>query len=258
MIICNQCGASLKEGAHFCNECGAAVPGTQPLGTSTLEETLVRPPVQGQPTHNVVNTQPLPPGRPPRASVAVPLVVLGVILGGGFLLLLGITASRSNNYNSYNSNNTSANTGGYNYNSANSNNRSANYSTNTGNINSNRGNVNSGNNTNTGGYNSSSPPTPRSGFDYVEGKILNNSYISASDLNGLSLWQLRLLRNTVFAKYGRTYPKPEDWSMQQHFNSRPWYSPNDNYNSNQQYVSLSSADEANLSVIKQAEFENSP
>lgn len=253
MIICNQCGAALKDGVRFCNECGTPVPGAQPPVTNTLDETLVRPPVIDRTTHDVVN--PPPPPVPPRPSIAVPLVVLGVILGGGFLLLLGISASRTNSYNSYNSYN------GYTSNSTNTTNTTntnANYSTNTGNMNSNRGNTNSGyttnTNTNTGGYTSSTPA--RSGFDYVESKILNDSYLSSSDLNGLSLWQLRLLRNTVFAKYGRTYPKPEDWSMQQHFNSRPWYSPNENYNSNQQYVSLTSADEANLVVIKQAE--NSP
>lgn len=249
MIICNQCGAALKDGARFCNECGAGVPGAQPHDTHTLDETLVRPPVTGYPPREVVNTQPLGPGRP-RASVAVPLIILGVILGGGFLLLIGISASRSNSYNSYNSYTT--NTNGYSYNSTNT--ANSNYSTNTGNMNSNRGNTNGGytTNTNTGGY-TSTPSTTRSGFDYVEGKILNNSYITSSDLTGLSLWQLRLLRNTVFAKYGRTYPKPEDWSVQQHFNSRSWYSPNENYNSNQQYVQLTPADEANLAVIKQAE-----
>lgn len=255
MIICNQCGATLKDGVRFCNECGAPVPGTHPHDTHTLDETLVRPPVTPPPPHVVVNPQPLPTGRP-RASVAVPLIVLGVILGGGFLLLIGINASRSNSYNSYNSYNT--NTNGYNYNSANTNNGNANYSTNNGNMNSNRGNTNSGYTTNTNtntGY-TPSPSTPRSGFDYVESKILNRSYLTSSDLNGLTRWQLRLLRNTVFAKYGRTYPKPEDWDVQQHFNSRPWYSPNENYNSNQQYIKLPPEDEANIAVIKEAE--NSP
>ncbi|HEX8852447.1 MAG TPA: YARHG domain-containing protein [Pyrinomonadaceae bacterium] len=273
MIICNQCGEALKDGARFCNECGAAVPGassspTPPrLDTSPLEETLVRPPTHQRHTQEPVGTQPLGAHQPdthapapPRPSVAVPLVVLGVILGGGFLLLLGLNASRSNGrYNS----NTYTNGGSYNYNGANTTNTnaSANYSSNTGyaNANTNRGNVNAGYNTNSnvGGYTSS--PTPaRSGFDYVEGKILNNSYISYSELKGLSPWQLKLLRNTVFAKYGRTYPQPEDTSVQEHFNNRPWYSPNYNYNSNQQHVSLSSADEANLDVIKAAEQVNSP
>ncbi|HEV2708414.1 MAG TPA: zinc ribbon domain-containing protein, partial [Pyrinomonadaceae bacterium] len=195
MIICNQCGAPLKDGARFCNECGAAVPGTQPLDTHALEETLVRPPRQETKGAEVIDTQRLDKGRP-RASVAVPVVVLGVLLGGGFLLLLGISSSRSDSYNSYNSYNASSS-----YNSTNSYNSNANYSTNTGNMNSNRGNVNGGytSNTNAGGYTPSSTPMARSGFDYVESKILNDSYISSSDLNGLSLWQLRLLRNTVFA-----------------------------------------------------------
>ncbi len=241
MIICNQCGAPLTDQMRFCGECGAAI---VPGAPSVVVNPVPPPPIP-----------PLPPV--PRSSIALPLVVLGVILGGvilggGLLLLLGISARRSNtadnssNYNSISSTNTA------NWNSINTSNvnRNTNYNRSIGNNSSSNYNANANSNV--------ARPSSVSPFQYAEDKILSNRYLSASDISGLTSWELKLLRNTVFAKRGRTFPKEQDAALQQHFNSRPWYRPNYNYNSNEQQVDLYDVEEANLAVIKATENYRSP
>ncbi len=128
MIICNQCGASLKDEVRFCKECGAAV-----IGTSRPATPAAHPPsfVMGE-----------PPAPTPRPSFIVPLIIGGLGVGV-FLLLFFVNSNPSHddvtnsNYNSP-SNATNANAGGS----------------------MNRGNMNtpSARNMNMGGSTPSSPP----------------------------------------------------------------------------------------------------
>ena len=59
-----------------------------------------------------------------------------------------------------------------------------------------------------------------------EDKVLKGDLLSESDLSGLSLTEIRRLRNTIFARHGRIFQTTE---LQNYFASRPWYKPKDNY-----------------------------
>jgi len=63
---------------------------------------------------------------------------------------------------------------------------------------------------------------------------------------GLSPPDIRRLRNTIFARHGRIFQRPE---LQNYFVSRPWYRPKNNYSDGD----LTPADHANIRMITAAE-----
>ncbi len=77
----------------------------------------------------------------------------------------------------------------------------------------------------------------------AEQKIIAGSTLKSEDLSGLTTQQLRLLRNAVFARYGRVFEAGE---LQQYFQSRPWYRARRDYNDKV----LTTADRANADLIK--------
>jgi hypothetical protein len=80
----------------------------------------------------------------------------------------------------------------------------------------------------------------------AEAKILAGQRVSASDMEGLSQVELRLLRNTVYARHGRIFAKPE---VRRYFSSRSWYTPRPDYSDSD----LTAADQANIRLILDAE-----
>ncbi len=57
-------------------------------------------------------------------------------------------------------------------------------------------------------------------------ELFEDKLISSQMLRGLSLHELRLLRNEVYARHGRQFQS--QWLMQ-YFFSQPWYQPSDNF-----------------------------
>jgi hypothetical protein len=51
--------------------------------------------------------------------------------------------------------------------------------------------------------------------------------VTNSDLTGLSNWQLTLMRNEIYARYGRSFANVR---LRQHFLNTEWYTPDDAYN----------------------------
>lgn len=73
-------------------------------------------------------------------------------------------------------------------------------------------------------------------------ELFENKLISEQMLHGLSLYELRLLRNEVYARHGRQFQAP--W-LAQYFFSQPWYTPDENFKDEQ----LSGADKQNVETI---------
>ena len=73
-------------------------------------------------------------------------------------------------------------------------------------------------------------------------ELFENRVISPQMLHGLSLNELRLLRNEVYARHGRQFQAP--W-LSQYFFSQPWYQPDENFKDEQ----LSGADKTNVETI---------
>jgi serine/threonine-protein kinase len=94
--------------------------------------------------------------------------------------------------------------------------------------------------------NTNAPSIPMDAKARAEAKILNGTTLDKSDIAGLSETDLRLLRNTVYARYGRVFDSSE---LQQYFSNRPWYRPRRDYSDSQ----LTAADRANVNFIKSAE-----
>jgi hypothetical protein len=78
-------------------------------------------------------------------------------------------------------------------------------------------------------------------------ELFENKPITEQMLHGLSLHELRLLRNEVYARHGRMFRA--DW-LQQHFYMQPWYTPDENFKDE----SLSGNDKLNVETI--VKFEN--
>lgn len=66
--------------------------------------------------------------------------------------------------------------------------------------------------------------------------------LSNSDLVGLSKWELDVLRNSVYARYGRTFNRQD---LQEYFDSQFWYKPNPQYSDNM----LSEVERYNATLI---------
>jgi serine/threonine protein kinase/ketosteroid isomerase-like protein len=112
-------------------------------------------------------------------------------------------------------------------------------------------NANANANTNT---NASPSPTPATivvseQMQRAEQKIVAGTALKGEDLKGLTQQQLRLLRNAVFARYGRIFDAGE---LQQYFQTRPWYRARRDFNER----SLNATDRANADLIKAFEDNN--
>lgn len=77
-------------------------------------------------------------------------------------------------------------------------------------------------------------------------ELFENKAISEAMLKGLSLHELRLLRNEVYARHGRVFKAL--W-LQQYFTFQPWYTPDDNFKDE----SLSGNDKVNVETIVRVE-----
>ena len=78
-------------------------------------------------------------------------------------------------------------------------------------------------------------------------EFFENRSISESMLRGLSLHELRLLRNEIYARHGRIFRT--DW-LSQYFWNQPWYAPDENFKDEQ----LSGNDKLNVETI--VKYEN--
>jgi hypothetical protein len=73
-------------------------------------------------------------------------------------------------------------------------------------------------------------------------EYFENRSISEQMLQGLSLHELRLLRNEIYARHGRQFRA--EW-LQQYFFSQPWYAPDENFKDEE----LSGNDKLNVETI---------
>jgi serine/threonine-protein kinase len=80
----------------------------------------------------------------------------------------------------------------------------------------------------------------------AESKALADMALTREDLAALTPAELRLLRNTLFARHGRVF---QDGELKQYFEGRGWYEPNANFNENL----LTANDRANAELIKAVE-----
>ncbi|HEY6118982.1 MAG TPA: YARHG domain-containing protein [Pyrinomonadaceae bacterium] len=73
-------------------------------------------------------------------------------------------------------------------------------------------------------------------------EFFENKPISEQMLHGLSLYELRLLRNEIYARHGRQFQA--EW-LQQYFYNQPWYTPDENFKDEE----LSGFDKQNVETI---------
>lgn len=90
-------------------------------------------------------------------------------------------------------------------------------------------------------------PTMSDRAKQVEEKILRDETLSDGDIAGLSAYELRVLRNVHFARYGRKYD--QEGQLGGYFYTRSWYKPSDSYNENM----ITATDKANINLIVAAE-----
>ena len=74
-------------------------------------------------------------------------------------------------------------------------------------------------------------------------ELFENKLISEAMLRGVSLHELRLLRNEIYARHGRIF-KRTDW-LQQYFGSQPWYDPKEDFKDEE----ISGNDKTNIETI---------
>jgi hypothetical protein len=73
-------------------------------------------------------------------------------------------------------------------------------------------------------------------------ELFENKLISEAMLRGLSLHELRLVRNEIYARHGRIFKTL--W-IQQYFGTQPWYDPKEDFKDEE----LSGADKTNVETI---------
>src|SRR6266496_1400416 len=78
-------------------------------------------------------------------------------------------------------------------------------------------------------------------------ELFENRLISDAMLHGLSLYELRLLRNEIYARHGRMFRAA--W-LQQYFDTQPWYAVDENFKDEE----LSGSDKTNVETI--VKYEN--
>jgi serine/threonine protein kinase len=103
-----------------------------------------------------------------------------------------------------------------------------------------------------GNTNASPSPTPTPLPEAVllaEVKIIGGSLLSPADLSGVAPAYLGRLRNTVYARHGRTFT---DNDLRAYFQSRPWYKPRTDYDD----AKLTTYDRANADLLKAFEENN--
>jgi hypothetical protein len=178
---------------------------------------------------------PAPPASPPAQKSTSPMVVAGitaiavlllVLVGIGIALLVRDTGSEAEKKRGENSN-AAANK------KESSNSASPEVSRND----STKANTNSDNR---------NTPAAQSAMSRAEAKVVNGTPVTESDLNPLSFDELRRLRNTVYARHGRTFNTPE---LQSYFESRPWYRASYDYSD----ADLTQTDRANINLIQSVE-----
>ena len=107
------------------------------------------------------------------------------------------------------------------------------------------------NNTQTSSVPTSSVPT--SSAVQTNGYIISDSssrLISESELQGMSVRDLRRARNEIYARHGRTF---NDDSLQSYFNSCSWYKPNSSYNYANENANLNEIEKQNIITIRNYE-----
>src|SRR5258706_8038814 len=78
-------------------------------------------------------------------------------------------------------------------------------------------------------------------------KLFENKLVSDQMLRGLSLHELRLLRNEIYARHGRIFKTV--W-IQQYFGGQPWYDPKEDFKDEE----ISGPDKTNIETI--VKYEN--
>ena len=73
-------------------------------------------------------------------------------------------------------------------------------------------------------------------------ELFENKLISEAQLHGLSLHELRLLRNEIYARHGRIFKTV--W-IQQYFGGQPWYDPKEDFKDED----ISGSDKTNIETI---------
>jgi len=73
-------------------------------------------------------------------------------------------------------------------------------------------------------------------------ELFENKLISDAMLSGLSLHELRLLRNEIYARHGRIFKTM--W-IQQYFGGQPWYDPKEDFKDEE----ISGSDKTNIETI---------
>jgi hypothetical protein len=73
-------------------------------------------------------------------------------------------------------------------------------------------------------------------------ELFENKLVSESMLHGLSLHELRLLRNEIYARHGRIFKTV--W-IQQYFGFQPWYDPKEDFKDEE----ISGSDKINIETI---------
>jgi hypothetical protein len=76
----------------------------------------------------------------------------------------------------------------------------------------------------------------------AEEKILAGNRLNSADLAELAKPRLRLLRNTVYARYGRIFDSAD---LRAYFNRKSWYQPSYSYRD----AMLTATDKANIATI---------
>lgn len=72
--------------------------------------------------------------------------------------------------------------------------------------------------------------------------MTSKSKMTQDDLNGRGFWELTLMRNEIYAKYGMAFKDPE---LSAYFNSKKWYKVNPSFNGNM----LTKTERSNASFI---------
>lgn len=96
---------------------------------------------------------------------------------------------------------------------------------------------------------------PDQSTEHASEYILPNSdtvKLTRSDLAGLSLEQLRLARNEIFARYGTIFGVED---LKNYFSSKSWYNPRITFDEFHDKVEMNAIEEANLALIVKVEEE---
>ncbi|MCW5969162.1 MAG: protein kinase [Blastocatellales bacterium] len=97
-----------------------------------------------------------------------------------------------------------------------------------------------------GGAGAPGGPSDLTPFQEVEAKILADRLLTVEDLEGFTREELRLLRNTIYARHGRVFQSPD---LQWYFERRSWYAPRPAYTDS----ALTENDRANGKLILHVE-----